>query len=269
MAITTHKKPRRTRKKSTRKNAVETFREFAESTTIHGFAYMADKKHSPWRPGWVIVVLIAVIFATYQVVTLYTDWQNAPVITTLETMVQPIQEIKFPAVTLCPQGSRQEILDSVLYRQFKEYISTKPRRSDSKLTQKEMMRHVRGFLKETYPGSKGNPAEIVKVMTSDDPGAALQNKAVLGIEERCDPSSNEEIVNTLNKELSNDTCPNGFEMLENLYCVHPTVVPMSNNEAYQYCNGKGGAELLYLDSYDDLKALDKYVVEGKWSNHTS
>ena len=265
MSLTTDKKPRRTRNKSSRKNAVETFKEFAESTTIHGFAYMADKKHSPWRPGWVIVVLTAVVFATYQVVTLYTDWQNEPVITTLETMVQPIQEIKFPAVTVCPQGSRQEILDSVLYRQFKEYISTKPRRAGSKMTQDEMMQQVWEFLRVMYPGSKGNPAEIVKVMTSDDPGGTLQNKAVLGIGEKCDPSSNKEIVNTLNKELSNDTCPDGFEMLENLYCVHPTVFPMSNNEAHQYCNGKGGAELLYLDSHDDLKALDNYVVEGKLS----
>ena len=253
-------------KKSTRKIVVEIAGEYAESTSIHGISYMSDRKHSPWRPAWAIVAVLALTFAAYQVAELYKDWQDEPVVTTLDTIVQPIQEIKFPAVTICPQGSRQEIMDSVLYRQFKDYISQK-KRPQSKLTNEEMMRQVEDFLKNVYPGSKGNPTELIKVMTSSDPKTALQNEALSGKEEKCDSSFNHEIANTLNKDLNNDTCPDGFEMLGNLYCVHQAGVQMSNDEAYQYCNDQGGAELLHLDSYEDLYALNKYIVEGKPSTY--
>ena len=254
-------KYRHERKKSVRKKIFENTQEFAESTTIHGFAYMAEKKHSAWRPVWVIVVVLALAFTTWQVTSLYKEWQDEPVVTTLETVAEPIEEIEFPAVTICPQGSRQEILDSVLYRQFKEYIGKKGR-EHSKLTTEQMLGQVEDFLTDVYPGANGKPTELIKLMASSNPSGLLQNQAVLGPEEKCDPSSNIEIVNRMNKDLKNDFCPDGFEMLGDLYCVHTTGVPMSNTEAYQYCNSQGDAELLYLDSHEDLSALDEYIKEG-------
>ena len=46
-------------------------------------------------------------------------------LTTLDTVALPIEQVDFPAVTICPQGSRKEIVDSVLFRQLKEYIADK------------------------------------------------------------------------------------------------------------------------------------------------
>ena len=266
MPPTILKKSRLDRKKSTRKKILETMNEFADSTTIHGFSYAADKKHSPWRPAWVIVLVVALVFTTFQVKTLYQEWQAEPVITTLRTVSQPIEEIEFPAVTICPQGSRQEILDSVLYRQFKRYIRNK-QVDHSTLTLEEMTKQLDDFLQDMYPGANESPTQMIKLMVSGNPKLALQNEAVLGIEEKCDPSSNQQIVDSLNKDLRNDSCPDGFEMLGNLYCVHTNGDRMSSNEAYHYCNDQGGAELLYLDSDDDLQALNKYIEKGNASKY--
>ena len=36
-----------------------------------------------------------------------------------------LDEIEFPAVTICPQGSVKDILDNVLFKQFTEYVANK------------------------------------------------------------------------------------------------------------------------------------------------
>ena len=133
------------KRQSTRKKVLETMNEFSESTTIHGFAYAANKEHSPWRPAWGMVLVAAAIFTSFQVYSLYDEWQVNPVITTLKTVAQPIDEIEFPAVTICPQGSRQEILESVLFRQFKEYISSTSEQQ-SEVTPEQMLKQVQEFL---------------------------------------------------------------------------------------------------------------------------
>ena len=259
----------RHKKKSARKKVVETITEFAESATIHGLAYMADRKHSPWRLAWVLVGVIAMIFSTYQVVSLYLDWKNEPVITSLKTVAMPIEDIKFPAVTICPQGSRQEILDSVLYRQFTEYTRKHSDSNSKELSLEEMMEQFINFLNHTYPGAAKSPTELTKLMTSDDPAATLENQAVLAPEKKCDPSSNQEIVEALNKDLKQGNCPDGFELLGGLYCVHKAGDEMSNNDAEQYCNNKGGAEVLYLETYEEVRALKRFIIAGIVSKYTT
>ena len=54
---------------------------------------MIDRKHSPWRPAWVMVGVLGLIFSTYQVVDLYIQWQNDPVVTSLKTVAMPIEKI--------------------------------------------------------------------------------------------------------------------------------------------------------------------------------
>ena len=109
-------------KKSTRRRIVDTTKQYSSTTTIHGISYLAGEDVSGLeRVLWATVVLFAMAFTTYQVITLYNDWQDQPVITTLDTVSLPIEEIEFPAVTICPQGTRREIIDSVLFRQLKAF----------------------------------------------------------------------------------------------------------------------------------------------------
>ena len=252
------------KEKSVRKKTLETTTEFCEATSIHGFAYISNGRNSGVeRLFWFIVVILAISFTTYQVIVLYQEWQDEPVISTLETVAEPIEDIEFPAVTICPQGSRQEIIDSVLFRQLKEYIESK-KGSSSALTSAQMLELTDQFLKDVYPGANGKPTQLTKLLSSDNPSLAIQNDAVLGLQEECDPADNNEILNSMNKELSNDTCPEGFHMLGNLYCVHVTEDHLTYNEASSYCSGQSGSELLHLDTNADLIALYEDEETGKF-----
>ena len=244
-------------KKSTMKRVVDTTKQYSSTTTIHGISYLAsDDTSGIERVVWGIVMLFAIGFTTFQVITLYNDWQDHPVITTLDTVALPIDEIEFPAVTICPQGSRNEIMDSVLFRQLKEYIL---KRGDNvtTVTPEIMMEQVESFIKDVYPGAKGKPTMLTKMLTSDNPEVSIQNAAVLQPEEECDPSSNTDIANELKKQLQNDTCPEGFEMAQGSnYCIHEKRTLMTYDEASNYCDARSGSKLLYLDTVKDLSSLN-------------
>ena len=124
-----------------------------------------------------------------------------------------------------------------------------------------MTDQVVAFLNNVYPGAKGTPTRLTKMMTSDDPTVSITNDAVLGLEEECDASSNADMAEALNKKLKNDTCPKGFEMAKGSnYCIHTSSTPMAYNDAKKYCNDLSGASLFYLDSYEDLD-LPREILE--------
>lgn len=245
------------KKKTTGKRLKETTRQFAKATTIHGCSYIFHERNcAVERLFWMVVVALALTLTTYQVVTLYDEWQDEPVITVLETVAEPIDNIKFPAVTICPQGSRQEIVDAVLFRQLKTYINSAKEGSET-LTADSMMQYVDQFLRDVYPGANGKPTQLVKLLSSDNPRLSIQNDAILDLEEDCDPSENIDIFENMNKALMNDTCPEGFNLMDNIYCIHVGDKPMSYSEAVQYCDQSGGTEVLYIESEHELNALYK------------
>ena len=96
-------------------------KEYASVSTAHGFSYLAeDGRLKLERMFWLFVVVLAMLFCYYQTATLYNQWQDHPVITNLDTVSLPIEDIEFPAVTICPQGSMSDIVESVLLLQFSE-----------------------------------------------------------------------------------------------------------------------------------------------------
>ena len=61
----------------------------------------------------------------------------------------------------------------------------------------------------------------------------------------------------MNKQLQNDTCPEGFEMAQGSnYCVHEKGTLMTYDEASKYCNDNSGSKLLYLDTVQELSSLN-------------
>ena len=193
-------------------------KEYASSSTIHGFAYIFDHRHSTSaRCLWTIAVVLAFTLTAWQMTSLYTQWKNDPVITTLDTVALRIEDIEFPAVTICPQGSVQGILDNVLFKQMKEYIIMKRREGGKRkrrsvsgssgdgwnMTFDEMMLEAKNFLSDVYPGAKDTPSKLVTLMEADDPEIIVQNEAVLlpNVEKSCDVASNLETFENLNKSI--------------------------------------------------------------------
>ena len=203
-------------KKSLGKNVLHTSKDYASVATAHGLSYIGNEEQSLGdRMLWVLIVVLAISFTIFQMSTLYKQWQNSPVITTLDTVALPIEKIRFPAITICPQGSLEDILDSVLFKQLKEYIRnrnltghSRSRRSvvldEQIMTYEEMMNMTKEFLNEIYPGVTDKPIELVRLMLSDDPKRTLRNQAILYPKEECDQSSNVGILNTLNQQLNKE-----------------------------------------------------------------
>ena len=114
----------RMRKRPITKNSmVNTLKDYSSESSIHGVQYLGDRKHSNFgRAFWMITVCIALTCTLVQVFNIWYQWVDDPIVTTLSTISLPVEEIEFPAVTLCPQGSTEDIIDNVLYHQFQEWL---------------------------------------------------------------------------------------------------------------------------------------------------
>ena len=257
---------------SIRKRIFLTSRGYASNTTIHGISYLFKS-----RPGiesllWFLVVIAAMMFTILQTTTLYADWQNEPVITNLDTIAMPIKDIEFPAVTICPQGTISRALDAVLFKQLKEYIANKSLETSQKKKRSATVNNdvfdvtitedlLREFLEVKYPGAKKKPTKIVKVMTSDDPESTLENEALILPDlddEECGNSSVDNYLNGI-KEMNTGSCPDGFSMFDDLFCVKMSSILMNYEDAKDYCNSQSGSSLPYIESNMDLDHLQNLV----------
>ena len=254
------KPKKQTEKKST---IVSTMTNYGLNATPHGLFYIADDGRPHFeRMIWIVITTLAILFTGMQTMHLYTDWKDDPVVTSLDTVALPIEKIEFPAVTICPQGSIKDFLDSVLFKQFKEYIQVKTEGNMvlSDLTKDEMLTYAESFLNETYPGAEEMPTKMIQAMTSTDPEKSVQSATLLNQEEEteCDPDSNDAILEILNKKLKNDSCPNDFELLQNDTCVHTSKFKMTFDQALGYCDDMQGSTLIIIEKLEDLTALDAY-----------
>ena len=85
---------------------ISTLQDFSTQTSIHGMYYVDSNKHSRLgRILWMLMVVLALACTTYQVVSIWYQWSDDPVVTSLKTISLPVEQIDFPAVTICPQGS--------------------------------------------------------------------------------------------------------------------------------------------------------------------
>ena len=257
---------------SLRKRIFLTSQGYASNTTIHGISYLFESRPGIDRLLWFLVVVAAMMFTILQTTTLYTDWQNEPIITNLDTVAMPIKDIEFPAVTICPQGAISHALDAVLFKQLKEYIANKSLETSQKKKRSATVNNdvfdvtitedmLREFLQEKYPGAKKKPTKIVKVMTSDDPESTLENEAVLLPyldDEECGNSSVDDYLRGI-QQMNTGSCPDGFSMFDDLFCVKMSSILMNYEDAKDYCNSQSGSSLPYIESNMDLDHLQNLV----------
>ena len=79
-------------------------KEFADSTTIHGINYIFESGIPIIeRLLWIVAMIIMLIFASFFSLSAYKEWEDHPVVTTVMSTGKPIEEIEFPAITICAQ----------------------------------------------------------------------------------------------------------------------------------------------------------------------
>ena len=171
-----------------------TAEEYASNCTIHGIAYcFALGKWKIDRFLWFLIVLGAIAFGAYS--NLEVLKETDPILTAVETAGLPIEEVPFPSITICSQGSVNEIIDAAFFKQFNEYLedkgfhhSRKKRGNDqdvSYLSVSEMEQQGINFLTEKYPEAKYLPLEMVQILGSPglNPDTFLENEAILNSED--------------------------------------------------------------------------------------
>ena len=88
----------------------KTVNQYGNATTVHGISYTLEQgRHPLERLLWVVLVLIGAGFSLYLSGSILNDRDNNPVMTTVETTGYNIENIDFPSITICAQGSIQKI----------------------------------------------------------------------------------------------------------------------------------------------------------------
>ena len=79
---------------------MEGFKEFLETSTIHGLNYISTIKNRIIKLFWIIVVIGGFVIASILINSSFSEWEKSPISTTTETF--PISECFFPKLTVCP-----------------------------------------------------------------------------------------------------------------------------------------------------------------------
>ncbi|CAG9859695.1 unnamed protein product [Phyllotreta striolata] len=88
------------------------FREYCNSTSIHGMKYLAEDRSLGERLLWLGLICCSLSACIYLILQIYGKFQRSPVIVTFATSESPIYTIPFPAVTVCPlTQARKEVFD--------------------------------------------------------------------------------------------------------------------------------------------------------------
>ena len=88
---------------------MESFREFLESSTIHGLGYISSSRSHVTKVLWACIVITGFTIAGVLINNSYSDWRDNPVSTTIST--HPISELKFPKITVCPPSGTNTALN--------------------------------------------------------------------------------------------------------------------------------------------------------------
>lgn len=81
-------------------NLTHLFRKFCSSSTIHGTYFWSESRSPVAKTLWGLIVLFGIVSATFIINSSFEGWKDNPVITSV--MQKSIEEIPFPAITICP-----------------------------------------------------------------------------------------------------------------------------------------------------------------------
>lgn len=91
--------------------AREVFKEFCDSSTIHGLKYLRTSSVHE-KVMWIIIFTVSISFCAFQISNIWKRWNQDPVIVSFNENLIPIIQIPFPAVTICHQvKTRKELFN--------------------------------------------------------------------------------------------------------------------------------------------------------------
>ena len=82
---------------------MEGLKNYLESSTVHGLAYIGQTRNFA-KVFWILIVITGFTVAGILIHQSFDNWQESPVKTTEETL--PISEVTFPKITVCPPENK-------------------------------------------------------------------------------------------------------------------------------------------------------------------
>ena len=79
-----------------------------------------------------------------------------------------VQEIEFPAVTICNQGWIDKVIAMSMLSQYRGYVAKQGIAGSETLQFGQKLNLEQKWIKESYPGLNSKPQEIAKLMASPD-----------------------------------------------------------------------------------------------------
>ena len=93
---------------------MDLLRDFLEKSTIHGLVYISSAPTKSWKAFWCLIVVAGFSASIYLINDSYEDWQASPIATS--TSIQPIADLDFPTITVCPPRGSNTALNYDLTR---------------------------------------------------------------------------------------------------------------------------------------------------------
>ena len=113
---------------------------YFSETTVHGFRYVVEGRNIFERLLWVVFIAFGFGYSLVIISESFNSWKNNPVETTIGEVSVPVQELPFPAITVCDTESLQM-----------------PRRNRwmflEKLLNAVQLKNPENLMKIIYPGS--------------------------------------------------------------------------------------------------------------------
>ena len=95
--------------------------DYFRETTVHGFRYVVEGSGIIERSLWIAIITIGFVLSAILIQQSFQNWEETPLQTTIETIALPIEELYFPAVTVCnldslkmPRRNRWLFLEKLL-----------------------------------------------------------------------------------------------------------------------------------------------------------
>ena len=76
---------------------------FFSHSSIHGMQYLTQNNSCFKKIVWSLLLIFAFVSAGLVIRSLMENWEKRPIITSFDTTTFPIQDIHFPAVTICKE----------------------------------------------------------------------------------------------------------------------------------------------------------------------
>ena len=95
------------KKFSWKREAKKSLMDYFSETTVHGFRYIVEGRNILERLVWLIFIVFGFGYSFYVIWQALDYWATHPVETTMDQVGVPIQELPFPAITICDTKSLQ------------------------------------------------------------------------------------------------------------------------------------------------------------------